>query len=197
MGIVFFRCLSLRRFRAARRSGSVAAPKEQRSITKEKAMIAQKLVRLPRNWRPNTIATNIAVAVSFFGATLVAGTGSAFAQQQKSDFGKREYDSNCASCHGLKGKGDGPYKPFLTKSPSDLTVLSKKNGGVFPIDRVYSIIDGREQIGGGHGGDMPVWGREYSLKGGEAYFDVPYDPQAYVRTRILSLAEYISRLQTK
>ena len=29
------------------------------------------------------------------------------------------------------------------------------------------------------------------------YFEVPYDPEAYVRTRILALLEYISRLQAK
>jgi mono/diheme cytochrome c family protein len=142
-------------------------------------------------------ATNIAVALSLFGATLVAGTGSAFGQQQKSDFGKREYDSNCASCHGLKGKGDGPYKSMLTKSPKDLTVLTKQNGGVYPVDRVYSIIDGREEVPGHGPSDMPVWGRDYSIKAAEAYFDVPYPSEAYVRTRILALMEYVARLQAK
>jgi hypothetical protein len=44
---------------------------------------------------------------------------------------------------------------------------------------------------------MPIWGRDYSLKAAEAYFDVPYDPEAYVRTRMLALTEYIARLQAK
>jgi mono/diheme cytochrome c family protein len=138
--------------------------------------------------------TSIAAVLSIFAVTLA---GSAFAQERKFDFGKREYDSNCAGCHGIKGKGDGPYKPFLNKSPSDLTVLSKKNGGVFPMDRVYTIIDGRQAVAAHGPGDMPVWGREYSIKAGEAYFDVPYDYEAYVRGRILALAEYVNRLQAK
>jgi mono/diheme cytochrome c family protein len=117
--------------------------------------------------------------------------------QQKVDFGQREYDSNCASCHGLKGKGDGPYKSMLTKSPKDLTVLTKQNGGVFPVDRVVSIIDGREEVPGHGPSDMPVWGREYSIKAAQAYFDVPYPSEAYVRTRILALMEYVARLQAK
>ena len=140
--------------------------------------------------------TRIAVAFSFLGAALVATAGSALAQQ-KVDFGQREYDSNCASCHGLKGKGDGPYKSMLTKSPKDLTVLTKQNGGVFPVDRVISIIDGREEVPGHGPSDMPVWGREYSIKAHEAYLDVPYPFEAYVRTRILTLMEYVARLQAK
>lgn len=140
--------------------------------------------------------TKIAAAV--LGAYLIGGIGSVYAQQQKKfDFGKREYDSNCAACHGLKGKGDGPYKPFLTKSPIDLTVLSKNNAGTFPFDRVYNVIDGRLDIRAHGPSDMPIWGAEYSAKSAEAYLDVPYHPEAYVRTRILALTEYIARLQAK
>ena len=31
----------------------------------------------------------------------------------------------------------------------------------------------------------------------DSYMDVPYDPEVYVRTRILSLVEYLNRLQLK
>jgi mono/diheme cytochrome c family protein len=141
-------------------------------------------------------ATRITAVV--LGAALIGGMGSVYAQQQKKfDFGKREYDSNCAACHGLKGKGDGPYKPFLTKSPTDLTVLAKNNAGVFPFDRVYNVIDGRLDIRAHGPADMPIWGTEYSVKAAEAYFDVPYHPETYIRTRMLALTEYIARLQAK
>jgi mono/diheme cytochrome c family protein len=136
------------------------------------------------------------IAAVLLGAALIGSMGSADAQR-KFDFGKREYDSNCAACHGLKGKGDGPYKPYLTKSPTDLTVLAKNAAGVFPFDRVYNVIDGRLDIRAHGPADMPIWGRDYSLKAAEAYFDVPYDPEAYVRTRMLALTEYIARLQAK
>jgi mono/diheme cytochrome c family protein len=131
------------------------------------------------------------------GAALIGFAGAANAQDKKFDFGKREYDSNCASCHGLKGKGDGPYKPYLTKSPSDLTVLSKKNSGVYPFDRVYMSVDGRLEIGAHGSRDMPIWGTQYSVQAGASHMDVPYAPESYVRTRILALTEYIYRLQTK
>jgi hypothetical protein len=44
---------------------------------------------------------------------------------------------------------------------------------------------------------MPVWGRDYNLKAAEYYMDVPYDPDAYVRGKILSLIDYIYRMQVK
>ena len=124
--------------------------------------------------------------------------GSAFAQAkgQKVDFGKREFEANCASCHGVSGKGDGPLREWLTKSPPDLTMETKNNGGVFPMERLYKVIEGAEATA--HGGrDMPVWGRDYKIQAAEYYMDVPYDPEAYVRARMLSLLEYINRLQVK
>jgi mono/diheme cytochrome c family protein len=114
---------------------------------------------------------------------------------EKMDFGKREYESNCASCHGARGKGDGPYKPFLNKSPSDLTVLSKSNGGVFPFERTYAIIDGRQVVKAHGPMDMPVWGAEYNARASADYTEVPYYSEVYIRTRILALTEYLYRLQ--
>jgi mono/diheme cytochrome c family protein len=134
-------------------------------------------------------------------ALLASCAPSALAQATKAppkgDFGRREYDSNCANCHGPKGKGDGVYKPYLTKSPSDLSTLAKANGGVFPFDRVYRIVDGREPVAGHSTADMPIWGADYYVRSIDDYIDVPYDPELYVRTRILALLEHISRLQVK
>lgn len=127
----------------------------------------------------------------------IAGTmaATAMAQQPKVDLGKREYDNNCAVCHGRDGKGNGPYVELLRRSPPDLTTMSKRNGGVFPVSRSYEVIEG---AGAGHGTrDMPIWGMDYSVKAAEYYVDVPYDSQAYVRGRILSLIEYLNRLQAK
>jgi mono/diheme cytochrome c family protein len=48
---------------------------------------------------------------SLFSGTVIVGVlvafaGSLFAQDR--DIGKIEYQSNCASCHGVGAKGDGP-----------------------------------------------------------------------------------------
>ncbi len=129
-------------------------------------------------------------------AALLAFSGAASAAEKK-DIGKMEYQSNCASCHGVQGKGDGVNKPYLTKSPTDLTTLAKQNGGVFPFARAYEVIDGRQEVKGHGSRDMPVWGYDYSVKAAEYYMDVPYDAETYVRARILALIEYINRLQVK
>jgi mono/diheme cytochrome c family protein len=123
---------------------------------------------------------------------LVASAQSAPAR--KLDFGQQEFQSRCASCHGRDGKGNGPIADLLRKSPPDLTQLSKQNGGIFPISRVYdSIVGDSVQAHGSR--DMPVWGQLYRLRAGEHYVDTYYDPEAYVRVRVLALVEYLSRLQ--
>jgi len=115
--------------------------------------------------------------------------------QQKVDLGKREYDNNCATCHGLDGKGNGPYVEMLKRSPPDLSTMARRNGGIFPVAKAYDVVEG---AGPGHGGrDMPIWGKDYSVKAAEYYVDVPYDREAFVRARILSLIEYVNRLQAK
>jgi hypothetical protein len=72
-------------------------------------------------------------------------------------------------------KGDGPISGELKKRPPDLTILAKKNGGVFPLDSVYRIIDGREEIASHGNREMPVWGyrfvppKHFDLRFGDDY----------------------------
>ena len=136
--------------------------------------------------------------VVLVGAVALGVSGAANAQgRARTDFGRREYDSKCAACHGPKGKGDGVYKPFLTRSPSDLTRLSKANGGVFPYQSTYEVVDGRALVEGHGPRDMPIWGGDYLVRSATDYLDVPYDPELYVRTRIVALVDYLHRLQVK
>jgi mono/diheme cytochrome c family protein len=136
-------------------------------------------------------------------AVLLAASASAWAQQapsraaQARDLGKAEYDANCASCHGPQGKGDGVLKPFLTKSAPDLTQLSKANGGVLPVSRIYAVINGSDQPTVHGTRDMPAWGFEYRNRAAEYYGELPYDPEAFVRARVLALIDYIARLQAR
>lgn len=140
--------------------------------------------------------TRMAMAIA--GAAAV-GLASTAAMAQKFDFGQREYNSNCAVCHGKSGKGDGPYKGMIADNQggSDITTLAKRNGGVFPFQRVTETIDGRVAVKAHGPRDMPIWGTDYLARAQGDYMDVPYDPEAYVRMRILALAEYVNRLQVK
>ncbi len=76
------------------------------------------------------------------------------------------YYRYCAACHGRSMRGDGPVAPGLVKKPIDLTELARKNGGIFPYDKVAALIDGR-QTNRMHGTpDMPVWGEIFTLTAG-------------------------------
>jgi mono/diheme cytochrome c family protein len=139
------------------------------------------------------------MAKAAVAACWVVSCGAALAQAAqplRTDFGKREFESKCAVCHGLNGKGQGPVVDLLKKAPPDLTLLAKRNSGVFPMERLYQVIDASDIPAHGTR-DMPIWGRDYRIQAGEYYMDVPYDPNTYVRARILALLEYINRLQVK
>ena len=137
-------------------------------------------------WKPLMCLGAVALlALQAAGATLAQG---------KLDFGRREYESKCAASHGADGRGNGVLKPYLTRSPTDLTVAARKNQGVFPIARFYETIEGGAVPA--HGlRDMPVWGRDYRIEAAEYFGELPYNPETYVRVRILALIEYVNRLQ--
>jgi mono/diheme cytochrome c family protein len=119
------------------------------------------------------------------------------AQADKQDIGKREYESACAVCHGLTGRGDdGPLKPYLVKPVPNLTVLAKNNKGVFPFDKVFQIIDGRQEVATHGPRNMPVWGNAFNNQTSLFYDNYPeQDKESGARSRILALTEYLYRLQ--
>jgi mono/diheme cytochrome c family protein len=60
---------------------------------------------------------------------------------------KKSVDTNCASCHGASGKGDGPAAAALNPKPADWTsdkVQKQTDGELF-----WKITNGR--------GPMPPW----------------------------------------
>jgi len=72
--------------------------------------------------------------------------------------GSASFDLYCATCHGRSGRGDGPTAKALRTAPADLTVLARRNNGVFPAGRVSaSIIDSSRAAAHGTQ-DMPIWG---------------------------------------
>lgn len=137
------------------------------------------------------------VAATCIGVVLVGSTVAALAGENV-DIGKSEYNGACAVCHGSTGKGDGPMKSQLVSQVPDLTVLAKNNKGVFPFDRVYQIIDGRQEVKSHGSREMPVWGRHFNLQS-SIYFEnyPPQDTESAARSRILALTEYLYRIQAK
>ncbi len=118
---------------------------------------------------------------------------------QNRDIGMREYVNNCAVCHGDLGKGDGPLAVLLKKPVPDLSTIQKNNHAVFPFDRVYGIVDGREQVAAHGPREMPVWGRSFSKKAEGYFLEIvgPKELESFVRGRIVALVGYVYSLQEK
>jgi mono/diheme cytochrome c family protein len=125
-----------------------------------------------------------------FKALILAGAITVFSTcgfAEDADLGKMNYESHCAACHGQNGKGDGPVSVELRTKPSDLTLIAKRNGGVFPADVLYRIIDGRRTIRAHGTYEMPVWGFVFQRS----------DPEDVARNHILAIIAYLKSIQLK
>jgi mono/diheme cytochrome c family protein len=117
-------------------------------------------------------------------ASLAAGGGQGTAS------GSNDFRVYCASCHGLAGKGDGPIASSMRKRPTDLTQLTKKNGGTYPTDVIVKSIDGRTPVAGHGGPDMPVWGDAFSKSAESGSVES-------VKARIDALSKHVETMQEK
>ncbi|MDE3079263.1 MAG: cytochrome c [Paracoccaceae bacterium] len=125
--------------------------------------------------------------------------GSLLAADKAMSIGQFEYLNSCAQCHGAAGKGDGPLAAALKAGAPDLTQLQKAKGGVFPVSRVYQIINGGVQVPGHGKPEMLAWGFRYRSEapGALGPYYTPEDERADVEVRLLALVEYIAALQAK
>ncbi len=126
----------------------------------------------------------------FAVATITAlCTGPVLAEDVK-DPGRVTYEQYCSACHGDYGMGQGSIADVLTTEVPDLTTLSARNDGVFPMLQVIHVIDGRTGVRA-HGGPMPIFGALFS---DDQDFG-PYGGPVYTRGKILSLAYYLESIQ--
>jgi len=103
--------------------------------------------------------------------------------------GQEMYKTYCAVCHGTDGKGGGPAAEALKTPPTDLTLLSKNNGGQYPSMKVAATIRGEANLPAHGSKEMPVWGQLFwSMSGGH---------EAEVQQRVTNLNAYIESLQAK
>ncbi len=128
-------------------------------------------------------------------ALVQAGAANAQDSQERFAASANEFRNSCASCHGEDGKGAG----FLTKifrgvDPGDLTQLSKNNEGVFPLDKVFEVIDGRKEVAAHGERKMPVWGDRYMAESMTRHGPGPMN-DFVVRNRVLELVYYPQSIQ--
>ena len=103
--------------------------------------------------------------------------------------GQEMYKAYCAVCHGTDGKGGGPAASALKVPPTDLTLLSKNNGGKFPAMKVASTIRGEADLPAHGSKEMPVWG--------SLFWSMSHGHEGEVQQRVANLTEYIESLQAK
>jgi hypothetical protein len=143
---------------------------------------------------------------------------------EDSDPGRTQYLSDCAGCHGADAKGNGPHSSNLHTKPPDLTTLAKKNKGVFPVGFVYRSVDGRGIDTGHEVREMPVWGcrnlppppvatppsspfsftkrkkfrsNSSKLNDYQEHLNLACDSEDVIANRILSVVEYLRRIQER
>ena len=167
------------------------------------------------------MALRIASAV---GIVIIALNASA--RSQALDFGKTEFLSKCAECHGADGKGTGPRSADMKKKPANLTILAKRNNGVFAADAVYKRIDGRDAKTSHGSSEMPIWGcrhlsppapsptvvhkwffstdharlkkvKKPTADPLESFEDLSCDPEPVIQERIQAIVEYLRQIQEK
>ncbi len=143
------------------------------------------------NTRLSTGTISVLIALFLVATTNVASA----ADKTSADIGKKEFQNNCAVCHGSSGKGDGSFVELLKQAPSDLTLISKRNNGVYPLIKVYNLISGVDRIASHGTLEMPIWGERYNQQIVQELGPMNTGPSPSVRERILELVFYIGTLQ--
>jgi mono/diheme cytochrome c family protein len=123
-----------------------------------------------------------------------AACSAATAQELKP--GQLEFQVRCAACHG-------PVGQLLKTPPPNLALIAQRNGGGFPFEKVFEIIDGRKEIAAHGTRDMPIWGDFYRAEPiwvdpetGEATEGMMAAEERAAEAEILALTYFIGTLQT-
>ena len=76
--------------------------------------------------------------------------------------------------------------PALTTKMPDLSTISQRSGGVFPVGRVRKIISGDEVILGHGSREMPIWG---------PIFHQIQEDRDYGEIRLQNITDYLKSIQ--
>lgn len=135
----------------------------------------------------NTAKSHSARTLAILVVVLLLGAMAVAAQQAELIArGKVTYRIYCQNCHGDAGRGDGRVAQWLSVKPTDLTQITRKSNGTFPFDRIYRVIDGREEVAVHGMRDMPIWGQLFVETSGN---------EDQVRGKILQLIRYLESIQ--
>lgn len=108
--------------------------------------------------------------------------------------GHQDFLELCAPCHGVSGKGDGELAAGLAHPPADLTRVSARHGGEFPMAFVMSKIWGYEK-GKAPSALMPKFAP--LMEGPTVLVDTGDGIQTPTPERLVELANYVRSIQGK
>jgi mono/diheme cytochrome c family protein len=144
------------------------------------------------------LATSLASAIAFqITSAKRARCETSEAAHSEVAPGKLEYQEACARCHGEAGKGRGPTPATSTKKPTDLTILAKNNGGVFPEEKILRIIHNTEAITAHGPREAPVWGKRFSLRLNVTTGSSLPGSSVQVDYRVRQLMQYLKSIQER
>jgi mono/diheme cytochrome c family protein len=130
-------------------------------------------------------------------AAIATGTGHAQSsptvtipvKKTEATSGRKMFESYCAPCHGVDGKGHGPVGSALKTPPFDLSMLSRTHAGQFPTKHVIEVLRFGVDIPSHGSTTMPIWGPVL----GNMSSTNPAEQQL----RINNLVEYLKTIQMK
>ena len=136
------------------------------------------------------VGSLLLLACGFLGAAQQVKIKEVPIRNVDSSSGAKMYESYCAVCHGMDGKGTGPAAKALKPLPADLTLLTRRNHGKFPTTYVHQAILGDPAMPAAHVHQgMPAWSSLFLSISERAV------PEAEVDLRAFNLTTYVKSLQ--
>ena len=112
--------------------------------------------------------------------------------QVSANSGKQDFNTLCAPCHGTSGQGNGPLAQGLAHPPADLTGLSVRHDGKFPmayvLHKIWGYAEGQAPMT-----IMPKFGP--MLDSPIVLFDAGDGIATPTPQKLVDLANYVSSLQ--
>jgi mono/diheme cytochrome c family protein len=142
------------------------------------------------------VSASVAVAILLAGSVAALAQGAGDRKVSREQFalqiGQQKYMQYCATCHGPNATGDGVAAGLFTKRPPDLTLLTKNNGGKFPMNKVLNVVKGDAPIAAHGNREMPVWGEILGRP-----LDTSMTGKAAADAEILVIVSYLESIQKK
>jgi mono/diheme cytochrome c family protein len=113
--------------------------------------------------------------------------------------GATDYQNFCAACHGKDARGNGPVATELKIAPPSLRNLAARRNGVFDVNEIVKIIDGRDMPRAHGTPEMPIWGslfRFVAEASGILSSDIE-DTEKDAQKHIFAVAKYLETIQEK